>query len=121
MRRVLLAVLAGLCMAPTAGDVGGCGAEVVALDTAAFARDRKSQDCRACQDCALEGARCARACDPNAATDVVIPSTCRPLEHDGEVCLRALRAASCEDYAGYVSDAPSTPGECSFCRTEGAP
>jgi hypothetical protein len=44
------------------------------------------------------------------------PDRCVPLVHDGEVCLRALQYASCDDYRAYVSDvSPSVPTECNFC------
>ena len=55
-----------------------------------------------CQDCDLRGRRCDSACnDPPATT---LPADCRPLVHDGEVCLRALLHASCGDYESYVSE-----------------
>lgn len=118
MRRTLLGiVLALLCMAPTAGDIGGCGAEVTALDPSTFALVRKDEDCRRCEECAIGSARCARACDPDEPVETRIPDTCKPLLHDGKVCLRALRAASCSAYARYVDDvAPETPSECAFCK-----
>lgn len=110
-------VLSVLTMAPTAGDVGGCGREAELLDEGAFARARKAEDCERCEECGIETARCARACDADAGAEVDLPITCRPLLRDGEVCLRALHAASCETYATYVADeAPATPSECAFCR-----
>jgi hypothetical protein len=106
---------------PTVGDVGACGKTATDLDEGAFRHGRKVVDCRRCNDCGLTAARCTRACDPNDPGDVAFPSTCRPLYHDGEVCLRALLAASCSDYAGYVDDGtPEVPSECAFCR-EAAP
>jgi hypothetical protein len=103
--------------APTPGDVGGCGKTATALDPAAFARGRKTVDCQRCTDCGLHTQRCVRACDPSAPSDVQIPGTCHPILHDGEVCLDALLAASCSDYAAYVDDVdPATPSECTFCR-----
>jgi hypothetical protein len=104
-------------MAPTAGDVGGCGTEPTALDGAAFELARKDQDCAKCTECALGTARCHRSCDPASPPDTNLPSSCRPLKHDGEVCLRALAVASCHAYATYVDDqAPATPPECEFCK-----
>jgi hypothetical protein len=42
------------------------------------------------------------------------------LVHDGEVCLRALEVAACDDYALFMDDvAPSLPTECNFCPAEG--
>jgi hypothetical protein len=103
--------------APTPGDVGGCGATATPLNEGAFARGRKTVDCRRCTSCGLATERCKRACDPSAPSDVAFPSTCHPLFHDGEVCLDALLAASCSDYASYVDDvAPATPTECDFCQ-----
>lgn len=109
-------LLAILCMAPTAGDIGGCGATIAALDPAAYAFERKDLDCRRCQECALTTPRCARACDATKSPDVSVPSTCKPVKHDGEVCIRALEAASCDDYASYVAEAPTSPSECQFCQ-----
>ncbi len=117
MRRVVVIVFGVLAMAPTAGDVGGCGREASLLDREAFARARKLEDCERCTECGIENERCKRACDANAAFDIIIPLTCRPLRHDGAVCLRALDAVSCDTYATYVDDnSPSTPSECEFCR-----
>jgi hypothetical protein len=104
-------------MAPTPGDVGGCGKEATELDPVAYADTRKVTDCNRCRACALGTARCARACDDTQPPEIQLPSTCRPLYHDGEVCIRALKAASCSDYASYMDDvAPSIPSECDFCR-----
>jgi hypothetical protein len=116
--QVAIAALLGLLSAaPTVGDVGGCGRTVTDLDPARFANARKLEDCQRCTACALTTQTCVRACDPTAASDVFIPSTCRPLLHDGEVCLRALHAASCNDYATFVDDvAPALPSECEFCH-----
>ncbi|HVH48099.1 MAG TPA: hypothetical protein VM925_37455 [Labilithrix sp.] len=116
-RVLVVAVLGVLSMAPTAGDIGGCGAEVKLLDATEFAVARKEQDCERCRECGISTARCTRACDATKATETNIPPSCQPLAHDGDVCLRALGAASCEAYATYVDDvAPSTPSECEFCK-----
>lgn len=117
MRRIVVVFLAALCMAPTAGDIGGCGKEATELDAEDYAFARKSEDCDRCRECGIANARCERACDPSKSPDVKLPQTCKPLRHDGEVCLRALDAVSCEKFATYVDDfAPATPGECDFCR-----
>lgn len=120
MRRAPVVVVLGvLCMAPTPGDVGGCGAEVTALDRDRFAAARKREDCLRCAECGLTTPRCARACDPKKAPETAIPASCLPLQHDGEACLRALDAASCDAYATYVDEArPVTPSECGFCKVE---
>jgi hypothetical protein len=45
---------------------------------------------------------------------------CIPLVHDGEVCLRALLAASCQDFSEFVRDLePTAPTECVFCPRGG--
>src|SRR6202012_2687101 len=118
----VVGVLAVLCMAPTPGDIGGCGTTVTELNVENSAFARKEQDCERCQDCSLHTTRCTNACDPSFPPDTALPTTCRPLEHDGEVCLRALHAASCSTYATYVSDtSPSTPSECDFCKVGASP
>jgi hypothetical protein len=104
MRRVIVVVLGLLAMAPTTGDVGGCGREASLLDRDDFAQARKEEDCERCKECAIDNGRCKRACDEKAPLDIVIPVTCRPLKHDGVVCLRALHSASCDSYASYVDD-----------------
>ncbi len=114
---IAVVVLGVLSMAPTAGDVGGCGAEITALDPLAFALARKELDCERCQECGIASPRCERACDPTKPVETVIPERCSPLQHDGEVCIRALHAASCDAYRTYVDEvSPAAPSECQFCR-----
>ncbi len=120
MRRALTLVTAALgvlLMAPTVGDTGGCGRTVSELDHDRYENARKIEDCQRCQECGVESERCLRACDPKALPEIILPDTCRPLYHDGEVCLRAVAAVSCSTFATYVDDfAPASPGECNFCR-----
>lgn len=114
---IVVAVLGVLSMAPTAGDIGGCGSEASLLDVPTFALERKELDCERCRECNIGAARCARSCDPKSPTETGLPASCEPFAHDGDVCLRALRAASCTTYATYVADdGPSTPSECAFCK-----
>lgn len=114
---LVVMVLAALLMAPTVGDTGGCGRTATDLDRDRYANARKLQDCERCRECGVTTARCVSACDPKQLPEIVLPATCRPVYHDGEVCLRALAAASCATYATYVDDdAPATPTECDFCR-----
>jgi hypothetical protein len=117
LRRVLLAAgVALLCAAPTPGDIGGCGQRAELLDPPIFFASKQRIDCVRCKECELDSLHCADACKrvPPAQRD--FPEGCFPLVHDGEVCLRALRYASCDDYAGYVSDTqPTVPSECNFC------
>lgn len=104
------------CMAPTPGDVGGCGQKPAELDPQIFFESKANIDCERCQECGLASIACTRACDPSQALETEFPKNCVPLVHDGEVCLRALQYASCDDYRTYVSDvSPSVPTECNFC------
>jgi hypothetical protein len=121
VRRGQLILAASLALvfgaAPTVGDVGSCGDNATDLDLRMFASARKNMDCVRCTECALTTQTCRSACDPNMPSSVGWPRTCHPLRHDGEVCIRALRAASCGSYAGFADDvSPSVPTECDFCR-----
>lgn len=119
---VVVGVLGVLAMAPTVGDTGGCGRTATDLDRGRYANGRKLQDCERCEECSITNARCLRACDPKQPPEIVLPVTCQPLYHDGEVCLRALAASSCDDFATYVDDdAPVTPSECEFCVVPAPP
>ena len=110
----LLALVFGA--GPTVGDIGSCGDTATLLDIKTFEAERKVLDCDRCRQCGFVTDHCARACNPTLPSDVVIPSTCYPLTHDGEVCILALEAASCADYASFVSDVdPTVPTECEFC------
>lgn len=111
------AVLGVLSLAPTPGDVGGCGRAPELLDERAYANARKLTDCQRCAECGLTSERCARACRADVAPESAFPPGCQPLVRDGEVCVRALRVASCASYAVYLADgAPAVPTECEFCR-----
>jgi hypothetical protein len=120
-RRSTLAVTALVALifgtAPTVGDIGSCGSAASLLDESTFAAERKQTDCSRCTGCKLTTHTCANACDPDAGPTAGWPPTCEPLQHDGDVCIRALQAASCADYASFVSDvSPTLPTECDFCR-----
>jgi hypothetical protein len=115
----VLAIVFGA--APTVGDVGGCGTTASDLDPGLFARLRKQIDCQRCGMCGLATRTCKAACDPGVPPTAAWPATCHPLAQDGDVCVRALRAASCSDYAAFVDDvAPTNPTECDFCRLTAA-
>ena len=118
--RLLLSAIALLfCAAPVPGDVGGCGQQPQALDPATFFATKQAIDCRRCTECGLASAICTQACADDSAIEDGFPEGCFPLVHDGEVCLRALHYASCDDYAEYIDDrAPSVPTECAFCPEE---
>lgn len=116
-RALALVAVAPLLLAPAPGDVGGCGDDAQPLDETSYVELRKELECRLCADCGLRTARCGRACDPDARSDYALPSTCAPLLRDGQVCVRALAASSCDDARAYLGDdAPRTPSECQFCR-----
>lgn len=118
-RLLLLTALVALVFgtAPTVGDIGSCGQPAADLDAVKFFQAKRILDCRQCRGCNLDTASCEDACGrppPDA-----FPEGCRPLVHDGEVCLDVLRAASCEDYAPWMSDiSPTAPSECQFCPVE---
>ena len=120
---ILVAVLAALAvLAPTPGDTGGCGTAVVEMSSAGYGNARKLADCARCKECNIGSERCARACNRSVPPEFALPPTCRPLLHDGQVCLRAIYAASCADFATYVDEnAPVTPSECGFCQVPPPP
>jgi hypothetical protein len=120
-RRLLPTVIAVLlCAAPVPGDIGSCGQPVQRLDPIQFFGKKKTIDCLRCNDCGIETTACVDACKRAVPAAASFPQDCSPLVHDGEVCLRALLDASCDDYATYVADVgPVVPTECNFCP--GAP
>jgi len=109
---VVLFVFLG--MAPTVGDIGSCGQAADDLDAPTFFDLKARTDCQRCRECGLTGKLCTNACmDP---PQTFFLTGCHPLVHDGEVCLRVLLHASCDDYASYMNDgAPTAPSECQFC------
>ncbi|MEO7328993.1 MAG: hypothetical protein ABI193_10470 [Minicystis sp.] len=101
--------------APTAGDIGSCNQAENDLDPAKFFATKQSVDCQRCQDCQISTKICERSCDPGLIIRDFEPG-CVPLEHDGEVCVDALAAATCGDYQSFMSDSAATaPTECQFC------
>jgi hypothetical protein len=111
--RVALIALVFLA-APTAGDIGSCNQSADGLDPNKFFLAKQEIDCQACESCGITTTACTRAC--GAAMGGTFPAQCYPVEHDGEVCLDALLAASCSQYQSYVADQGSTvPTECDFC------
>jgi hypothetical protein len=116
---VLLGIaLALLCAAPTPGDVGGCGQTPQPLDAPAFFAAKAAIDCTQCLDCGYTSDFCVRACS-GEPTESAFAVGCAPLVHDGQVCLRALEAATCADYESYAADvARAAPTECLFCPRE---
>ncbi len=112
-------VLALLCAAPTAGNLGSCGQTAELLDEAKFFAAKRQVDCARCEECGLGTGACERACSDTRTDLEVFPESCVPLVHDGEVCLDALVASECDDYASYVADeAPTLPTECAFCPVD---
>lgn len=119
-RRWLGLALAALCLAPTAGNVGSCGQEAVLLDADKFGAQKRGIDCSRCTTCGLSTTACEAACG-EGRIEVVFPEGCAPLVHDGEVCLDALWAASCDEFEQYVADEGATiPTECDFCPLDEA-
>ena len=111
---ITMALAVVLGMGPTVGDIGSCGQAPEVLDPRTFFDIKSGVDCARCGDCGLRTQRCTSAC--NEPPDTSFPVGCQPVVHDGEVCLRALIHASCDEYESYVSDtAPTAPGECQFC------
>jgi len=114
----VLALLAG---APTAGDIGSSCQPVVLLDHTKFFSAKQGLDCDRCTSCSLTSTACNAACGKKPVAPP-FPKNCYPLVHDGEVCLRALTAASCSDYALFVADHGAIiPTECDFCPADKAP
>jgi hypothetical protein len=109
---IFLAVALG--MGPTVGDIGSCNQDVDPLDPATFFALKAALDCRRCRECGLSAKACQTACTEATATSFF--RDCKPLVHDGEVCLHALTHASCDDYASYLDELhPTAPSECQFC------
>ena len=117
--------LGALSMAPTPGDIGGCGQPAEELrNVGLFYRAMDAIDCSACERCGFSSKTCARACEGEPGLEPTFPEGCVPLVHDGEVCLRRLQADDCEAYRPYVADdggeavpllSRPRPSECQFC------
>jgi hypothetical protein len=118
--RVLFVIGLGLaCAAPTPGDVGGCGQRPDNLDGPTFFERKRAIDCEKCASCRFDTQFCSDECAANYVAPS-LPDGCVPLVHDGEVCLDALAAAGCDEYADYTSDTDRlSPSECQFCPAAG--
>ncbi|HEU4578858.1 MAG TPA: hypothetical protein VFS67_11425 [Polyangiaceae bacterium] len=114
MPRALLAALALFCLAPTPGDIGGCGQPARDLDPQVFFESQQAIECRRCEECSIRTRACEDACDAVPVPDQ-FPDGCYPLVHDGTVCLRALTQSSCAVHLEVMSDPPRVPSECNFC------
>jgi hypothetical protein len=112
--RLLLGAGLLFCLAPTPGDIGGCGQTAEDLDPTAFFRSKQGIECTRCEECGLVTAACSRACD-RVPVPSDFPPGCYPLVHDGTVCLRALTQGSCAAHREVMQDPPSVPSECNFC------
>jgi hypothetical protein len=112
--RLALALGAALCLAPTPGDVGGCGQAAQDLDPPAFFLSLASVQCDRCQECGIRTRGCDAACSGEEVPSE-FPEGCFPLVHDGTVCLRAMIQASCEDHREFAAEPPRVPSECNFC------
>jgi hypothetical protein len=105
---------AALCLAPTPGDVGGCGQAAEDLDPPAFFLSLQSIQCDRCEECGIRTTSCEAAC-AGAEVEQAFPEGCFPLVHDGTVCLRAMIQASCDDHREFAAEPPRSPSECNFC------
>jgi hypothetical protein len=111
----LLAALGALiCLAPTPGDIGGCGQAAEDLDPATFYLSKQTIECDRCRECRIRTPACEAACSAEPVP-TEFPEGCFPLVHDGTVCLRALTRASCDDHREFSGEPPSVPSECNFC------
>jgi hypothetical protein len=111
----LALVLVFFTAAPTAGDIGSCNQPENDLDPAKFFATKQALDCERCRECQISTKACVRSCDPGLVVRD-FPPGCVPLEHDGEVCVDALAAASCSAYADFMAESDATaPTECQFC------
>lgn len=105
-------------VAPVVGDIGSCGQAPDELDPYKFFALKAQIDCAQCEACGLGTRACAAACGFEGAPE--FPPGCYPLVHDGEVCLRKLKLASCDEFRAYAADErPSVPTECNFCPSPG--
>jgi len=117
----LAAMLLLVVAAPTVGDIGGCGEAPADLNAAKFFLAKADVDCSRCDECRIASAACDAACK-RAQLATAFPEGCYPIQHDGEVCLNALAAASCEIYTSFMADeGATTPTECNFCPAEAQP
>lgn len=111
----LAIVLLFFTAAPTVGDIGACGQAPDEMDPVKFFTAKDEVDCQKCVACGIVSQACNVACDIGLSQED-FPADCRPLVHDGEVCLNALGASGCGAYRQYMSDlAPTIPTECNFC------
>lgn len=118
---VLMVAAVVVCAAPVAGDIGSCNQALEPLDAYKFFSEKQRVDCEQCARCGFATETCSAACDGASLPESFAPG-CYPLAHDGEVCLRALRDADCDEYAPYVADqAAETPTECAFCPPDQRP
>jgi hypothetical protein len=110
------------CLGPTPpGDIGGCGQQVQPLDATVFFQHWANIECEKCTECNFVSTRCTKACEGEELQQS-FRDGCAPLVHDGEVCLRALRAADCDEYQDYAKDNGTlVPTECRFCPRGVAP
>jgi len=115
---IALVLLGGLGAVP--GDVGGCGQAAQELDPSVFFERVRAVECEQCTRCAIQTLACRAVCVGDEPVPTEFEPGCVPLVHDGEVCLRALEAASCRAFRDYVDEgAPRMPSECDFCPPRG--
>ncbi len=116
-----LSLLLTFVAAPVVGDIGSCGEDPADLDPVKFFAEKARIDCAHCSECDIQSFLCGQACDPTQNA-TAFPRGCYPYVQDGNVCLNALDAASCDEYRDYMNDqGPTSPTECNFCPPEEAP
>jgi hypothetical protein len=114
-QHVAAVVLALLALAPTVGDIGSCGQSPDDLDPIKFFQAKGGIDLSMCDECSILTERCEKLRFGHIEATEFAPG-CFPHVHDGEVCLNALLASDCDDYAKYMADVGATvPTECNFC------
>ena len=121
VRTLFAMLLAVFVMAPTVGDIGGCGGSSDRLDARKFFTERYRVECAMCRECGYTTIACRRACDRRTVAPSTFPDGCEPVVHDGEVCLRALETLDCDGFADIVDPQPIVPTECDFCPAPAEP
>jgi hypothetical protein len=111
-------ILATLVAAPTVGDIGSCGTPAEPLGAPEFFSARLSLECDRCNTCGFTASPiCKQVCADlqKKRFPSTFPDGCHPVTHDGDVCLNAIEALSCNDFGDLVTDPPIVPTECDFC------
>ena len=79
LRFALAVVVVLFCMAPTPGDIGGCGQRVQPLGPRPFFEAKKEIDCNKCKECSFSTDFCKTACDADEEVSKSFPEGCEPI------------------------------------------